>query len=247
MNDNLEYIENFFLGELSEEESQAFEIKCENDPAFAKEVSLYIAMREGLKRELHEQKKKEFDNMYAQLSKRPSTHQPLMRKLVPYLTAAAAACLLIFFAWFFYWQAPSPRQLADNYIEENLQTLSVTMNGTKDSLQIGIAAFNREDYAKAEEIFQSLARQKDEVAPEALKYLGITYLVTGQYDKALAQFDTLSAYPNLYVNPGPLYKAITLMKRDAGNDREEARKILGEIIREQLSGSEEAEEWIQHF
>jgi len=247
MNENLDYIESFFQGELSEDEAQAFERKCENDPAFAKEVSQYIAMREGLQQELYEQKKKEFDGMYAQLSKRPPTAPPKERKLMPYLSAAAAACVLVFFAWFFYLQPPSPQMLADNYIEENLQTLSVTMSGTKDSLQMGIAAFNQEDYARAETIFQQLSRQENEVSAEAIKNLGITYLVSGQYDKALAQFDILSANKTLFSNPGAFYKAITLMKRNEGNDREEARKILDEVISKQLNGSQEAEEWIENF
>lgn len=242
----MEYIENFFQGELSQEETQVFEAKCENDPTFAEEVSLYITMREGLKTALYNQKKKEFDDLYAELSENASASQPIMRKLVPYVSAAAAACVLIFFAWLFYWQGPSPQQMANNYIDENLQTLSLTMGDSQDSLQMGIAAFNQKDYESAETIFQQLA-QHEEVSAEAVKNLGLTYLVTEQYDKALAQFDTLSAYTNLYDNPGLLYKAITLMKRNTDNDKEEARQILEKIIEQQLSGSQEAQEWIKHL
>lgn len=145
-----------------------------------------------------------------------------------------------------FFNSPSPQQLASNYVEQNLHTLSITMNGRQDSLQLGIAAFNRKDYAVAEKIFRSLANQNT-LAPEAIKNLGILYLVTGKYDKALLEFDSLSAYKNLYANPGPFYKAITLMKRAKGRDQEEAQVILQEIREKQLPGNKEAEQWMKQW
>src|SRR5690606_4073992 len=138
----------------------------------------------------------------------------ILKKLLPYFTLAAA-CLLLVQGWMVFFNDPSPRQLASNYIEDNLQNLSIQMDASEDSLQMGIAAFNQQDYSTAENIFQALTNQNN-LAPEAIKNLGILYLVTDEYDKAILEFDALSAYTNLRANPGPFYKAVTLMKRNEG-------------------------------
>ena len=52
MSEDLEYIERYFLGNLSAGEKEIFEKRCEGDPDFAREVSLYVTMRAGLKQTL---------------------------------------------------------------------------------------------------------------------------------------------------------------------------------------------------
>lgn len=251
MANTLEYIEDYFTGNLSEEEKAAFEAKCETDPSFAEEVAFYISVRSNLREELYTEKKKRFDDLYVQLSSREkqsgwsSYYRPVVKLLKPYFLPAAA-CLLLVLGWMFIFNDPIPQQLASNYIEDNLQTLSIPMNDSQDSLQLGIAAFNQQDYPTAEKILRSLTN-KDNLAPEAVRNLGILYLVTDEYDKALLEFDALSAYKTLRANPGPFYKAVTLMKRDEGNDLEEAEKILQEVKEQQLPGSKEAEKWIEKF
>jgi tetratricopeptide (TPR) repeat protein len=252
MNNALEYIENYFSGNLPEEEKSAFEKRIETDPVFAEEVGFYIASRGNIRQELHRQKKKEFDSWYAELATnpdyayRPAKQHPLLRQLLPYLAGAVAACCLLVLGWMLWFNNPSPQQLASTYVEQHLSTLAVTMSGEPDSLQRGIAAFNRKDTALAESIFQALANHPT-LGWEAIKNLGILYLVTGRYDQALDQFDALSANKNLYANPGPFYKAITLMKRSQGQDREEARALLQQVIERQLPGNQEAVQWIKRW
>lgn len=251
MTDTIEYIEKYFRGNLSDEEKVAFENKCEADPTFAEEVGFYISARDAIRKELYSKKKREFDDMYAKTSSKnkKSTEwaysYPLLKKIRPYLTLAAA-CLLLILGWFVFFNEPSSKQLASNYIENNLQTLSATMNASQDSLQLGISAFNQQNYAAAEEIFRSLTNQ-EKLTAESIKNLGILYLVTGEYDKAIQEFDVLAGFSNLRANPGAFYKAVTLMKRDERGDAEKAREILGEVINKNLSGSKEAEEWVKKF
>ncbi|GAA0560115.1 tetratricopeptide repeat protein [Chitinophaga japonensis] len=241
MEDVLAYIDRYFQGEMPEEEKAAFARRCETDMAFAEAVSFYVAARQSVRATLLEQKRKTFDELYQQLSAGVVKPQSRIRQWLLY---AAAACLLVLIGWLLL-QPPSPRQLAERYIDRELKVLPVTM-GRQDSLQLGIAAFNRQEFITAEQIFLSLCRQGTQAA-EARKHLGLIYLVTGEYDKALRQFDTLSAHQGLYANPGPFYKAVTLMRRSAGNDKEEARKILQAIIEQRLPGSQTAEAWIRHF
>jgi tetratricopeptide (TPR) repeat protein len=245
MTSTLEHIDDYFAGNLSDEEKELFAKKCGTDPAFAQEVGFYISARAAIRSELHAQKKKEFEALYIPLSTRQVNSPGVVRRLTPYITLAAA-CFLLFISWLLFLKEPSPQQLASAYVEEHLYTLSVTMGGSQDSLQLGIAAFNRGEYAATEGIFQSLTHQK-EVAPEAIKNLGILYLVRGQYDKAIAVFDSLSANQSLYANPGPFYKAVTLLKRSEGRDQAQAKEILQEVIEKRLPGSKEAEEWIKQW
>lgn len=58
MASTFDYIENYFAGNLPDEEKRTFERKCENDPVFAEEVGFYMALRKNLRKELYNQKKK---------------------------------------------------------------------------------------------------------------------------------------------------------------------------------------------
>jgi tetratricopeptide (TPR) repeat protein len=250
MSETLEYIENYFTSELSTSEKEAFENRCESDPAFAEEVAFYISARQNLRNELYAQKKREFDELYETLSSSNtlSSSKPspgLLKTLLPYISAAAA-CVLLFLGWQFFNNQPSPQQQADLYIKKNLVSIGTTMGPGADSLRLGTIAFNNKNYAEAERIFQQLSSRHPYQA-EAIKNLGILYLVTGRYDKAIIQFDVLSTFDQLHANQGPFYKAIALMKRSASGDVDEARSILQEVIRKDLPGSNEARTWLKNM
>lgn len=244
MEEWIDYIDRYFRGELTGAEKVAFEERCVNDLSFAEAVAFYITARQTVRSALQDQQREQFSELYQELAQRQRP-PALLRRLRPYI-AAAAACLLIVFGWVYFFSGKSPEQLAENYIQSDLQSLSVTMGGQADSLQQGLAAFNKGDYAEAEKIFGSLTRQPVPDA-DAFRYLGIVYLVTGRYDRALQQFETLSSYPGLHANPGPFYKAITLMKRSTGNDLLQAKALLQEIIDKKLPGHREATDWIRQF
>ena len=242
MSEKLEYIDQYFNGQLSDPEKTAFEEKIESDPTFAEDVAIYIQVRSGLKNELFEEKKKQFHEQYLTLSATQSRRsQATVRKLFPYFAAAAAGCLIFFIGWQFFFKSASSEAIADKYIDENFQQLSIQMGDTGDSLDKGIAAYNEKRYKDAESIFASLAPQN----AEALKYLGLVYLITEDYDKAIHQFQTLAKNTELYANPGLFYQALSLMKRDAEGDKANAKKLLEEVIRRDLPGKKESEEWIK--
>lgn len=246
MTEDLEYIERYFRNSLSAGEKEVFEKRCEDDPEFAREVSLYITMRAGLKQTLMDEKKEAFSKLY---QSRDSNAIPLLRPWssgVMHYAVAAAACLLIFLSWMLFLRSDSPKQLAEGYVKENLGSLSVTMSEGSDSLQQGIAAYNAKDYKKAEGIFRELSKNK-EYGVEATKDLGLTFLVRRQYDLALEQFGALSDNRNLYANPGPFYKAVTLMQRSGPGDEEAAKLILQDVVRRQLPGHKVASDWLGHW
>lgn len=248
MDNTLDYIDNYFQGAPSPEEAQRFAQRCEADPDFAAAVAFYINARNSVSEELHAQKSAMFRERYRELSVMPAAYVPprsLLRRLRPFITAAAA-CLLILLGYLFFFNRSTPEQLADKYIDREFSTLSIQMSGIMDSLQLGIAAYNREDYTTARQIFNALANEQPP-DPEAVKYLGIVYLVTERYDDALAAFDRLSANRDLYVNPGLFYMALTYMKRDAPGDRAKAGQLLQKVTDLDLPGKQQASQWKKYI
>jgi tetratricopeptide (TPR) repeat protein len=242
MSSSIAYIDSYFQNEMSPDERRVFEQRCEQDTEFAREVSFYVMSRAELKSKVREEKRRVFHGFYQEFASR-GQRQPLLRKLWPYALAVAASILL--FVLFFVNMNSTPGALATRYIEQNFTTLSVTM-GESDSLQLGINAFNKKAYDHAEHIFKSLSK-RDGMAAESSKYLGITYLMRGNYDDAIIQFDKLAAYPDLYVNPGKFYGALARFKRSAGNDEEEAERLLHEVVDRKLPGSRDAADWIEQL
>jgi len=240
MNNTLDYIEDYFCNRLSLEEKEAFESRCATEEAFASEVAFYVATRAALKEQVHANKRKDFEGLYEELSKRkgPGT---ILVTLWPYI-GAVAACVILFFGWLVFMQKPSPDVYADQYIRENMETLSVNMGTSQDSFQLGIAAYNKRDYEVSEKIFKSLALQKDNRA-EAVKYLGFVYLITGKYETAVLEFDTLSGMKNLYANPGYFYKALALLKTGKAEDVAIAKELLKTVKEQKRPGYKEAQEW----
>ena len=159
---------------------------------------------------------------------------------------AAAASLLIFLSWMLFLKSDSPKELVNGYVKEDLANLSATMSEGSDSLQQGIAAYNTKDYNKAERIFRALSKDKKYMV-EATKDLGLTFLVRQQYDNALEQFEALTDNDSLYANPGPFYKAVTLMQRSGPGDEEAAKLILQDVVKKQLPGHKVASGWLSRW
>jgi len=245
MNSMLEYIDDYFTGQLPAEEKERFAKRCEQDNSFAQEVANYISVRKAVKAQLLENLQSRSQGGLTVARNNDVKKKSLVVRMMPYVSAVAA-CLVLYLGWVFLFKPTDTTKLADNYIQSNFQQLSVTMSDRQDSLQLGIAAFNRKEYEKASRVFGDLA-QRDPANTEVIKNIGILYLVEGKYDSAVHQFDKLSRLEELYYNPGPLYKAISLMKRSAPGDKEAARKILENIQAKKGYGSQEAETWLKEL
>ena len=249
MSETLEYIDRYFSEELSPSERVLFENRCESDQDFADQVAFYVSARATIESESALLLKDQFDELY-----RTHTHEKksVIRSIFPYVSIAAAVIVVLFAGWFYFYssmsskKAAAPSAATDRYINENLLTISTTLAANPDSLQLGKIAFNKKNYAEAEKIFYSLSLDTNNNI-EAVEDLGILYLITGKYDRAIVQFEILSAQTNLHANFGPFYTAITLIKRNNNGDLQKAKIILEEVINKHLPGSEEAKEWIKLF
>src|SRR5450432_2060810 len=176
MSETDEHIEDYFEDRLDAEARRSFEARCTDDEPFAKEVAFYITRRKLLREELLRQKRAAWIPL--------STRRLIPRRWIAY---AAAACTLLAIILYLNEKHPTPQRLAENYTEKKYSLLSQTMDGSADSLQQAIAAYNNKDNDKALTLFETLYRAPPE-NKDALLYSGIVYLRTKNYDKALGRF-----------------------------------------------------------
>lgn len=239
----LNYIDNFFKGELPAEESAEFEQKILNDPEFAAEVAFYFNALQAAKDEASLEKKTRFRELYAG---RVDDRQPgIVRRMMP-LIAAAAILLAIFAGWYIFRpQSTSPSQLAMGYIEKNLKTVEIAMATETGDIQTGKRLYNEGDLDGALKHFETVTRT-DPSSAEAKKLAGIVSLRTDQHDKALQYFKQLSAIDQ-YANPAKFYQALTLMKRNRPGDQLEAKRLLQEVVDQKQEGHQTAREWLDSW
>jgi len=245
--ESLEYIDNYFNGELSADEVRQFEQKIADDPAFAEEVADYLSMLQAATEQLREEKKKGFREIYQQ--NKPAKTVSIVRKLWPSV-AVAALLAGIFFGWQLFNKPVSSEQLADRYVHEKLQKLPVQMavndtNSVKYRMQEGTDLFNKDNLSGALDYFERIAKS-DSTNYEAKQNAGISALRLGKYDMALDYFNQLESY-TLQSNPAKLYLAITHMKRNLPGDKEQAKKLLQEVIDQDLEGKDDAKELLKQL
>ncbi len=250
--DYLEKMEDIVLGKMSSKERADFENDLTNNPELNEFFLMYktidTEMRETGRYSAEEAAVRSTLNrlnlrFFSETSPVVSMHGN--RRWYRIAMSAAAVLVLVLGAYFLLIQKQSnPQQLANLYVKEELSHLSLTMDGGRDSLQQGIAAYNNKEYTSALEIFNAVYKAHPGNS-DALKYEGITYLVTGDYERALTCFGELTAKKELFSNPGVFLQAVVLLSRNEGNDQVEAKRLLQQVIDEKLEGNAEASNWLK--
>ena len=244
--DNLELIEAYFNDELAQERKGEFDRRIISDPAFAEEVAFYLSTKEAAAAELEENRFRlaELYKQHKQGNIAGGRQAPL-RKLWPWAAAAAMIAGILIIGYLFFGTSQSAQQLADGYLKKQLQKLSVTMNGSKDSLEIGKRLYNEGKFTEALRQFESIV-SADTASFSAKKFAGIVCLRLEEYDKALYYFKQLEYY-SLISNPAVFYQAITLLKRNLPGDESMAKVLLQQVVENDLEGNEDAEQWLKKW
>ncbi|MFI5188573.1 MAG: tol-pal system YbgF family protein [Chitinophagales bacterium] len=243
-----EYIDAYFNQTLNPEEAGKFELRIREDKGFAEEVVFYLSAKQALKEEVTMEKRDRFRQLLSQNSSLTNiSRQSQVRKMRVYRVAAAAAVIVcVFFAWYlFFSNSATPQQMADGYINENLKTLPVKMGTEEDSIQTGLRLYNASKYDSAIQQFETII-QKDTGNYLAKEYLGIVYLESGNYDKAILYFRQLENYSR-FSNPAIFYQALTLMKRNQPGDKQKARQLLQQVDENNLEDKTTAHEWLKKW
>ncbi|MFT3825334.1 MAG: hypothetical protein QM731_15560 [Chitinophagaceae bacterium] len=240
---NTAYIDDYFHGTLPPEERHAFELRIENDPAFAEEVAFYVSALQVMRNQLNDERKERFHSIYEQ---QKSQRQPaVVKKLIPYL-AAAAVIAALFIGINVLTSSPSLQQMTDNYIDSELSTMYVKMASRKDSIDIGRNLFNDGKLNESLEQFKKLIRS-DTSATYLKIYAGIVSLRLQQYDSAIVYFTQAESNTSDYTNRGKFLHAVALLKRNGPNDKQNARILLQQVVDDNLEGKEFAEKWLKKF
>ena len=242
--DMFEYMDAYFTGERTAADTAAFDDRVMREPGFAEAVAFYLSAIQAARLQNSIEKKKHFRTLY--LNGKESSNTGSIRRMWPYFTAAAAVIVAFFFGLLFYMQPHEPPQLADKFINENLLKVGVEMSADLDSLEAGKAFYNKKNYRAALDKFKAVIKN-DPQNFEAVKMAGITELQLNNFDEALGYFTVMEAQEELYVNHGKFYHALTLMKRNANGDKEQAKKLLQDVRTQQLAGHEEAEVFLKEF
>ena len=240
--DSLEYIDNYYQGPRSPEETRLFEQRILEDPAFAQELAFYLSSREAARGLEDEVKQDRFRQLYGQT--RIVQAEGKIRKMWPMVAAAAVLIVIVFGIWMFP-RTGNPKNLADEYIGREFVSLDVTM-GKQDSMQVGVALYNEQQFPAALLQFESILRS-DTSNTMALENAGKTAIRLGAYDKALTYFRRLENNPHLYANYGLFYEALTLMRRNLPGDDVQAKKLLQEIVNKNLEGKADAQQWLDKW
>ncbi|HRP33749.1 MAG TPA: hypothetical protein PKV73_17755 [Agriterribacter sp.] len=249
---DIERIEDYLSGKMSPDDELSFETELKHNKTLFDLLRLYrdidFEMRQS---EKYKHQEAALQNTLQQLNAAYFNKQTPVIKMSRRLSvfkiavAAAAILMLMLFSYYGFMQRKSDiGQLADRYVQGELLHLSVTMDGAKDSLQLGIAAYNNKAYTQANQLFEAVYQAHPQNY-DALKYSGITYMVTKDYVRALTCFDELAAKKELFSNPGLFLKAVTLLQRNEEGDKAQAEQLLREVIRAKAEGSREAAQWLK--
>jgi tetratricopeptide (TPR) repeat protein len=240
---HLDYIDDYFKGARSASKTLEFEQRLEEDPLFAEEVAFYLSAMQVLREEARTEKTERFRAIYEEHRTPVRTMRP-WAKIISYATAAAVLAGVLLTVYLFFLSPASKQQMADNYIQQNFATLDVKMGGL-DSLEMAKDLYNRGRYTEALAVLDVLVRH-DDAKKAAFEYAGITSLRLKQYDKALQLFGQMALRKG-YDNAAVFYQALTLMKRNKGEDLATAKTLLQKIVDEDLPQKEVAEKWLEKW
>jgi tetratricopeptide (TPR) repeat protein len=240
---DLAYIDKCFKKELNQEEITEFERKINDDPVFAEEVAFYCSTMQAINDQRAEEKKKQFRKIYDEVKLHNASKPAVIKRSWVYIAAAAAVVGLIV-GWYFFARPSSIQHLADRYIEQNFQVdMGVKMAANEDSLDAAIRLYNENKLPEALRQFEMII-QSDSIAAISKKMAGIVSLRLKDYDKAIDYFTQLEKL-NLYSNPGKLFHAIALIKRNRNGDKEIVKQLLQQVVEQDLEGKETAQKWLK--
>jgi len=236
-----ERIERYVDAELTEAEKQQFEADLAQDAALADDLAFYLQSKVAAQQAAHEALLAEKHKQWNTLEAEPP------RSLTRSAWMSMAASVLLVVAILFYFNNPFKQSLndrAETYLATHFKTLPVHLGDESQSLQGAIQAYNQQQYEPAITLAAIYLSQHPQDA-EALRVIGLAHLQKKEYHEALAYFQQLSAQTQLYSNPGKYYEGLTYLLRNQEGDEAQGRKLLEEVIAQNLEGKPEAMELLE--
>ena len=210
----MELFDRYINGEMTDEERQRFERRCEEDTSFAQEFAWYIQAFRASQEEAKATRKHEFADLYQATKTQRQTARTRVIRLRFAAAIAAAVALFILFR-FIPFGSPSNEDLYAQYAQHEL--LAVSMGTADDTLTLAKQAFNNQDYPTAQPLLSAYLNTQTTPDSRLLLALGICQLETNQFETALITFQQLNAL-DLVDNDAPWYLALTYLR--IGNNQQ---------------------------
>lgn len=240
--DNTDLIEDYLNGLLSPTDQLAFEADLQKDNALSEELELHKRLRSFVKENevqslkfqvkdwLSEEGQEEEETKIIPLSRA----KPSSTFNTNYIFRIAAVLMLVSgVGWYF---------ISNNAVGNETQFLSALSSQNPEQLQ-GVAD-NRTAWTQAyrDKNYQNVIdflSKKTEQSPEEVYYLGLSYVVTEQYEKAIEQFTKKSILDSVYVEKANWALALVYLKQKKDDL---AKPILEKIAKSDSEFSEKAKE-----
>jgi tetratricopeptide (TPR) repeat protein len=219
-------IDDYFEGKLSVTERHQFENDLKSDSLLA------AAMSEQLDRQ-------------GAVKSVPASGKghPFTSLMTWYGVAAVVALVTFGLCWLWMMPAKDRQQLSSGYAMENFTTLSTSGAVPDDSIQLAVTHYNRGQYGTAMKICTEIL-ERDPQHAAANRIAGIVSMKRLDYKNAIHYFNKLSQLKGISDNPGKFYEAVALLQSGLAEDEQRAKKLLREVIDEDLYGKEEAGKWM---
>jgi len=215
-------LNNYFEGNLSEEEKQQFNELLSNDSEFKAEfefqmkakIAVALSERKKMKNQL-----KEIENSRKQKSNNKT-----------WLSIAASIVVILSLGFIFFWNssAKNDNLYADFY--ETFPNIEAPTTRGENTLNIKSEAFfayDSKNYKKAIELFTEI--YKIEKTDYAIFYIGLSEMELNEHKKAIATFSLFKGDSNnnfyFYIK---WYKALCYLKE---NDIKNSKKLLNEVVK----------------
>ncbi|GCC52771.1 hypothetical protein SanaruYs_30100 [Chryseotalea sanaruensis] len=235
MQENLDIVERYLEGNLSEQERTAFEERLLHDEMLRLQVDDMKVIRAGImlaSRNATLQSLKQLEN----------TLPSIETKVISFWSNTwlqAAAVLLIGIVAYVLWPVNSIEQkLFATHFEVYPNVISPTVRGgeANDSTLRAKAfrAYDQKKYEEAIELFLNIS-EKDE---GILFYLGNCYLANGQVEKALPVFEKVLNEYDIFDEQAEWYLAVCFLKME---ERERATQALKKVVARNSAYKEKAQ------
>ena len=245
MNDR---IEDYFNENLPPPEKARFEKDMSQNSQLREEVAFYLKTKQVLREQTLAKRHAEWQQLSDDEENAPEPVAPV--HLLAWWQYAAAAVLVVAMGLGWLWLSGTKELteplLAQTYVEQQLDSLSVQMSGAADSLELAKDRYNQKRYSEALTIGEELLQRNPDNG-EVLKVTGLTALRQQDYDRAIEHFHRLAGQPDLFYNPGKFYEAIAYLLRNRTSDKKEAKDLLEAVISGEQVGKAEkdkARQWL---
>lgn len=214
--EELEAIERYLRGEMSEGHRSAFEKRMNEDEDFNQSVLEYQQLIEGIKKASLQNKLNEF---HAEIEQESSTHDqgglPETENDRPFLKYLVAASLLLAIGltiWFAVFQQTPEEELFATYFEPDPGLITPMSSTEEYEFYSGMIEYKQENYQSAINRWQPLIAENPE--SDTLTYfLGVAHLALGDQKEAQSYLEVnLETDDNSFRNEAYYYLGLAYLK-----------------------------------